>query len=386
MNLKFSKKPLLASVRRGVIAVLALALAGSAKASVYTWSGAGTNHGWLQKINYAGGGSGTYAFTAADTIYFSSASAGYYTPVFGGAGTIGTLEFGAETGTNAITIAWQNSAEIRLASGITVDAGAGANTINAPLVLDGPATTFTNNSTNILTVSALSGDSSLTLNGGTFHFQALNGGVFNYTGTTTVNAGATLRVLNTAVLTGGVTVKSGGTLGGRGTIGATTIENGGALSPGVPTASANSISFSDSLTLSAGSLTLLDLAGTGFDSVNVSGSLTYGGGLRLTLSDDFAAPGDYALFDFASGAASGDFDSFELYDSGGWIGELALDQDVWSGEVSGLLFSFDQASGLLTVATVPEPDTAAQAFVALLGLLVLKTGIARSSARAAGTR
>ncbi|HEY0256404.1 MAG TPA: hypothetical protein VGC39_03095 [Candidatus Methylacidiphilales bacterium] len=340
-------------------------------ATEYTWSGGGSsNHGWLQQPNYVGGASsGTYSFTAADTIYYSNLSgASSKAPVFGSAGTIGTLEFGAETGANPITIGWQNTAVINLASGIQVDSGAGANIINAPLVLSGTATTFTNNSSNILTLSALSGSSSLSLNGGAFNFQALNGGVFNYTGPTTVNAGATLRVLSTASLTGSVDVKSSATLGGRGTIGATEIESGGTLAPGVPATPASSIAFSSSLKFDLGSLAQLDLTNTANDSINVAGALTYGGELRLTLSDDFNTPGNYTLF--TSGSESGNFDALTLYNSSGELGALTFDSGIWSGQVDGLSYSFDQSSGDLSVGAVPEPGVTVLGAVAFLALFV----------------
>lgn len=394
MNLKITQSSSIATAirsRAGRLALLAILAFGptAARATVYTWSGAGSNHGWVQQANYVGGTTGTYTFTNADTIYFSSASASYFQPVFGSNGTVGTLEFGAETGTNPITITRSNSAVLTVASGILVDAGAGGNTITTALTLSGSTATFTNNSSNILVVSVPTGSNQLSINGGVFHFQAAQAGTF--TGSTTVNTGATLRVLYTTTLAGSVDVKSGGTLGGRGTIGATTIESGATLAPGVPTVPVSSISFSSSLSLGAGSLTLLDLTNSAFDSVNVVGSLAYGGELRLTLADDFATAGNYALFGFSPGSESGNFSLFNVYNSTGKIGELSqnpLNLDVWSGEVNGLSYNFDQSTG--TLAVVPEPGTAGLAVVGLLAAIVLRARIHRKSslppAASTGTR
>jgi hypothetical protein len=225
---------------RGLLALAGLALGPVvAPAAVYTWSGAhASNHGWLQEGNYVGGTTGSYVFTDEDTIYYSSLSGAAWTaPVFGGNGTIGTLHFGSETGANPITITRANGAVVTIASGILVDAGAGANTITAGLNLSGETTTFTNNSSNIQVVSLPTGSNTLHINGGAFHFQAQQAGSF--TGSVIINENATLRVLNTATLAGTVTVKSGGTLGGRGSIGTTLIESGGLLAPGVPAETCN---------------------------------------------------------------------------------------------------------------------------------------------------
>jgi|GEM_PF-3253973 PEP-CTERM putative exosortase interaction domain len=361
-----------------IIAAMAFGPA-AARAAVYTWSGANaSNHGWLQQTNYVDGTSGTYTFTADDTIYFSNLSGASWTaPVFGAGGTIGTLHFGAETGSNPITITRANAAVVTVASGILVDAGAGANTITAAISLSGPTTTFTNNSSNVLVVSLPTGSNELSINGGAFHFQAQQAGSF--TGSTTVNTGATLRVLNTATLAGDVTVKAGGTLGGRGTIGATAIESGGILAPGVPAVPASSISFSGSLTLADGSLTLLDLNNTTFDSINVGGEITFGGELRLTLSDDFFTTGDYALFNFAAGSSAGSFSAFNLYDPNGKIGELTLADGLWTGEVNGLSYSFDESTGGLAVTAVPEPGTTALAITGLLAGVLLRLRKRRST-------
>jgi hypothetical protein len=368
----FNQTSFLFERRRGtawLFFVLALWLGGEqAEATVYTWSGSNTsNHGWLQSGNYVG--NPTIAFTASDTIYYSDSGAASGTATFGTAGTIGTLEFGAETGTNPITIAWSLPAKpvINLASGLLFDAGAGANTINVSFTLISATTTFTNNSSSIQVLSVPTGSGSLIINNGAFHFQANNAGVF--TGSTTVNAGATLRVLNTTTLAGSVDVKNGGTLGGRGTIGTSLIESGGILSPGVPTAPVNPISFSDSLSLAHGSLTLLDLTNSANDTVNVANLLTYGGELRLTLSDDFNTAGIYTLFN--SSSQSGDFDAFTIYNSSGQIGTLSLNSNVWSGDLNGLSYSFNETSGILDVTAIPEPGVTALLSAGLFMLFVL---------------
>jgi len=73
----------------------------------------------------------------------------------------------------------------------------------------------------------ISGDGSMTKNSvGTLTL----GGVNTYTGATTVGGG--LLVVNGSIASSPVTIQSGGTLGGSGTVGAVTVQSGGTINPG----------------------------------------------------------------------------------------------------------------------------------------------------------
>ncbi|MFM9024020.1 MAG: autotransporter-associated beta strand repeat-containing protein, partial [Planctomycetaceae bacterium] len=123
--------------------------------------------------------------------------------------------------------------------------------------------------------NAIGGAGGLEVKGGRLALSAAN----RYTGPTVVSAG-TLKVDgNQAAATGAVTVASGATLAGSGTVGgATTIQSGATLSPG---ASPGTLTFTQGITLSGGgnyNWQVYDAAGvagstTGWDLVNVGGAL-----------------------------------------------------------------------------------------------------------------
>jgi autotransporter-associated beta strand protein len=199
--------------------------------------------------------------------------------------------------------------------------------------------------------SQLSGSNSLVKNGsGTTTLSADN----TNTGTTTVSSGMLLVNGDNSAATGALSVESGATLGGSGTIGGiTTIQSGGILaagnSPGV-------LTFADALTLDAGSSLMMEIAGTArgteYDGIDVAGLLTYGGTLTLT-SDTLIAHGIYDLFGVVT--ETGDFASMIL--SGAAYSNEAFAQfgDIWTVTVGYDTYNFSQLTGDLTV--VPEPGT-----------------------------
>jgi autotransporter-associated beta strand protein len=100
-----------------------------------------------------------------------------------------------------------------------------------------------------------------------------------YTGATNVSAGTL--VVNGNISTSITTVASGGTLGGSGTVGALTVLNGGTHAPGTSPSIQNTGNYSNAGTLGIeidGSA-----VGTGYDQVNVTGTVALSGLLSITM-------------------------------------------------------------------------------------------------------
>jgi len=198
---------------------------------------------------------------------------------------------------------------------------------------------------------------------GTVIFSGSN----TYGGSTTVAAGTLL--VNGQVTNSAVSVTNGGSLGGSGTIlTAVTIGAGALLSPG----NSPGLLSVGSLSLDAGSTTLMEIdalaRGTGFDAVNVTSGLTYGGTLQLAFGNTFSDNTTFNLFSLTSGSPLGSFSSVT---STGSYGTLTFTNNagVWSSgptSVSGQTMTFTEASGNLVI--VPEPQAI---LLALLGVATI---------------
>ena len=203
-----------------------------------------------------------------------------------------------------------------------------------------------------------------------------------YTGATDVTAGTL--VVNGNLQSSGVTVRNGGTLKGNITAGGTTaILSGGTLSVG------NSPGTGSFATLSLAGTDIMEFnaspsrgsAGTDYDTIGVSSSLTYGGDLKLTFSGLVTSDPALAFHMFTGAALAGETGSFShvwIYGTGGTqVGSLTDSSGTWSGLADlgygggTQQFTFTQANGDLIVA-VPEPATWALLAFSLTTVMVFR--------------
>jgi hypothetical protein len=207
-------------------------------------------------------------------------------------------------------------------------------------------------------------------------------GTNTYTGTTTVSAGTLAINGNNSAATGAVTVQSGATLAGSGTVGgATTIQSGATHTPGN---SPGLQTFNNGLTYATGSTFQWELIGnteddrgTSFDGVNVSGgtlsigtgvtsSLVFNTGSSVSWADGFWAS-DRSWLVFAN-TNSPTLGSGSVFDT------INLSTDSLGSTLASVRsdasFAWNQQGNdvYLTYTAVPEPSTYALLVLAAAAL------------------
>src|SRR5262249_14154791 len=137
---------------------------------------------------------------------------------------------------------------------------------------------------------------------GTLMLPAIN----SYTGMTFVNGG-TLSV-NGSIASSPVFVNAGGTLGGNGTVGPTTILAGGTLSPGN---SVGTLTVNGNLVFATASLYMVEVQGNTADRTNASGTATLAGTVGVVNLGGIPVH-SYTILSAAAGR-TGTFDSLAAF-------------------------------------------------------------------------
>lgn len=232
------------------------------------------------------------------------------------------------------------------------------------------------NSISVDTTNPITGPGSFTKNGiGTMDLRAAN----TFSGPVAVNAG---KLLVTGSLTNSsavVTVNSGGSLGGSGSIaGSVTAVSGGTVAPG---SSPGTLTVGSGFSLNSGAHLVLEAAGTTggtYDQILLtSGTATLGGDVQVSLFGSYSGNvGDkfYVIINNGGNPVSGVFSN----DNGGvlsFAGGLTFSVNYADTAPGGNGLNSNDVS--LTLSAVPEPSSAVS-LIASIGMLL---GFRRSRRR-----
>jgi len=189
-----------------------------------------------------------------------------------------------------------------------------------------------------------------------------------YSGMTTVNAGS-LMVNGSISASSLTTVNSGGTLGGSGTVGAVAVYGTGIVAPGN---SSGIMTVNGNYSQTAGTLSMElngTVAGTDYDQLNVSGSVTLGGALSAAVG--YTPVNDQLLFillNDGNDAINGTFSGVAN------LSKLTLGSSEWM-----ISYSADYATNAFTggndiaLKAIPEMSSLISGSMAALALLTRRT-------------
>jgi len=195
---------------------------------------------------------------------------------------------------------------------------------------------------------------------GTMTLTATN----NYTGTTAVNEGKL--IVNGNISTSVTTVASGATLGGSGTLGALTINSGGFVtpgnSPGILTVNGNYSQAGQYTAEIAGTT-----AGSGYDQINVLGTVDISGGSLVTAFSGSYAQNDllFILLNDGTDAING---TFAGYAQGATVASYGYMDWQISYTANSVNNTFTGGNDIAIMA-VPEPNTSL--LIGSIGVLAL---------------
>lgn len=232
----------------------------------------------------ASGFTGAVNLASGTTALANAGALGSGTVSFTG-GTTGSTLLGQFDGTlsNAINISAGNSATLGAASGKTI-------TLGGSFTYDGGAgTTLTFGSTTAT---------------GTVVF-APSSATFDSGGALSVDGG-TLSMNGSIASAGVLTVNSGGTVGGTGTLSSTVVASGGTLAPGN---SIGTISVSGNLTFNSGSTYAVEVSPSAADRTNVTGTASLAGTVNATFASGTYVGRSYTILSATGGLGGATFDS-----------------------------------------------------------------------------
>jgi autotransporter-associated beta strand protein len=197
-------------------------------------------------------------------------------------------------------------------------------------------------------------------------------GTNTYTGVTTVEAG-TLSVTGSIAASQGVLVLSGATLTGGGTLPSVAVQSGGTFAPGNSVGTATVLG---SLALAPGSTAAIEVRSAAADRINVTGTASLGGTLRLIpLGGGYAFNAPYTLIS-ADGGRSG---TFATVSTQGSFGAGVTNEVTYTANAVNLT--------LMPAQLVPEGLGSTPMAPGLVGVLpgnLRQTALALDAARAAG--
>lgn len=325
----------------------------------------GTVSNRFGSIGFYGDSVGNVRVTGADTLWTSGGSV---IVGFMGSGTL-TIADGATVATVTDT-SYPPMAGLTLADSATstgtlnIGAAEGetavaAGTLEAQSIAFGSGTgTLVFNHTEsdydfAVDLETTDGDSSIKQLAG---FTTLSGDSSGFDGTTDVTGG-TLDVSGS--LGGTIAVSGIGTLSGTGSIGTTTVESGGTLSPG-GAGTTGTLSVNGDLTFETGSTYAVDLAAGAGDLTNATGSITINGGTvsvnALDSRTSYTDGQTYSILS-ASGPLTGTFDDVTT--------QSAFLTTTASYDANHAYLTVDIASDFTSVATTPDQLSVARALNSL---------------------